>query len=691
MDWIVPSPISIGMLGCLAGCVIQEKSKLNPLRKAYWIAKGVGWDNILRRLYQSYSIRTGKLNRSQNPKLFRPELCPLYTTSTDDRLSQWKLRSRRFFPIPSWAELDQIVPQAIWYERVVSPISDALKGNYPMFSRWSSPLGWPPDFNHDATNKLDWPVGPIWTKTTKSGGDFDDIKLVWEPSRTTVLFHLARAYRYDGNEVYAESIWNCIESWIKQNPVNQSVAWGCGQEVAFRMMAILFSVFCVLDSPSTNANRLAQIDTLAWQSGRRIASNINYAISQENNHALSEALGLWTLGILFPEFPDSSSWLTQGKSILEKEINRQIYDDGAYVQHSMSYHRVMLDDMLWAIQLGDINDMALSSSTISRVKKAAQWLDEFVDDKTGRVPNLGANDGANVLPLSCSDYLDYRPVIVAASVLLDLPIRERDYSLALEKACWFKGRICHPRIHKRPANGDSWDSPVGGYAILRHSQGYALLKGGKYRDRPGQCDALHVDVWHRHDNILRDGGSFHYYHRDLGLKNLFYSVESHNTVQVNGQEQMEKGPNFLWFNWSTVLYRRVSSKEMDIKVHFHTASPYYHRRRVVRFNNGYAIDDLVDMVAEKETPAECICRWRLSPNLQWSVNDTEIVGFQNEQKICKLEFNSTSPIFVKLKEGWESLYYGERTKLPVVHVVWQGTKLQTRIEFFDECPGTQPS
>jgi hypothetical protein len=657
---------------------------LNPLRKAYWIAKGVGWDNIPRRLYQSFSIRTGKLSRSQNPSLFRPELCPLYTTSSFDRLSQWKLRSQRFFKTPSRTELRKIVPPTTWDEQVVAPINDAFKGDYPMFSRWSSPLGWPPNFNHDATNKLDWPVGPIWTKTTKSGGSFDDIKLVWEPSRLTFLYHLARAYRYDGNEVYAESIWNCIESWIKQNPVNQTVAWGCGQEVAFRLMAILFSVFCVLDSPSTDANRLAQIDTLAWQSGHRIASNINYAISQENNHALSEALGLWTLGILFPELPDSSTWLSQGKSILENEIKRQVYDDGAYVQHSMSYHRVMLDDMLWAIQLGDLNDMAFSSSTIERVKKAVQWLDEFVDEETGRVPNLGANDGANILPLSCSDYLDYRPVIVTASVLLDLPIRERDYSLALEKASWFKGCICSPRIKNSFSFGDSWDSPVGGYAILRHSKGYLLLKGGQYRDRPGQCDAQHVDVWHRNDNILRDGGSFQYYHRDMSLKSLFYSVKSHNTFQVNEQEQMEKGPNFLWFNWPTVMDRRMSDTELDSMIRFNTPFPYSHRRRVVHNSWGYTIEDSLVSLSRSDHISSCVCRWRLSPRLQWSLLDSEVVGTIEDQKVCRIKFSSKSPVSSLLAEGWESLYYGEKSKLPVVEVAVSGNDLHTEIELFDE-------
>jgi hypothetical protein len=663
---------------------------LNPFLKAYWIAKGVGWDNVPRRLYQTYSVRSGKLRRTQNPDRFKPERCQLFTIGSSERLQQWSKRSNRFFPIPSNEDLARIVPQYVWNEQVVAPIRSALDGNYPMFNRWTMPLGWPPNFNRDAKNDIDWPIGPCWPLTTKSGGERDDLKLVWEASRLPILYLLGRAYRYDKNDEYAEAIWQCIESWVEQNPVNQTVAWGCGQEVAFRLMAILFGVFCVLESRATTAERLRLVDVLVWQSASRIETNINYAISQENNHALSEALGLWTVGLLYPELPCATRWVKMGKQVIETEICRQIYADGAYVQHSMSYHRVMLDDMLWVVQLGRINDHCLPDSTLSVIRKSISWLDQFVDGKTGRVPNLGSNDGANVLPLSCSDYLDYRPCLLAASVVFDVPIRDRDYNLAREKAVWLTGSSEIKTIRKPSESTKAWDSIDGGYAILRHQDGYLLLKGGRYRDRPGQCDSQHVDLWHQHENVLRDAGSYHYYHRDPKWKRLFYSAESHNTVQVNDQEQMEKGPNFLWFRWPKVIERRISDGELKLEIRYDTKVPYTHRRTVTRQSSGYSILDSVEIDSKSSNPVESVIRWRLSPNIKWVQNNRTIVGEMQTGECCCLTIMGSGKIELSLVEGWESLYYGEKSRIPVLEVRSRLGQIKTTIEFLNECPSACP-
>jgi hypothetical protein len=681
---------------------------MNPLIQAYWIAKGVGWDNVPRRLVQSFAIRSGRLIRSQSPSLYASERCPLASLSPSDRLSQWHQRSERFFLMPHSESLRAIVPQSIWDEQVVAPIHSALAGHYPMFSHWTSSVGWPPNFNRDVTNQIDWPVGPLWPRTTRSGGERDDIKLVWEPSRLTLLYSLTRAYRYDGDETFAEAAWTLIEAWIEQNPVNQTVAWGCGQEVAFRLMAVLFSVMAVLESPATTPERLKKVDLLAWQSAKRIASNINYAISQENNHALSEAVGLWTVGLLFPELPESARWRRQGKTTLESEISRQIYEDGSYVQHSMSYHRVMLDDMLWAIRLGEIHNDPLCRETIERVGCAIRWLDRFVDDSTGRVPNLGSNDGANVLPLSCSDYLDYRPVLLAGSTLLGIPVRDREYGLAREKSVWLAGETAMKAKRSETLSAEElvWDAPLGGFAILRHEHGYMLLKGSKYRDRPGQCDMQHVDLWHEHENILRDAGSYYYYHRDPQWKKLFYSVASHNSVQQASQEQMTKGPNFLWFHWPTVEERIIRPTQLRLTVRYNTQAPYRHQRQVDRDGSRYIIRDSIQLLGVqsqvgqsrngrslggKNRENDCVCRWRLSPNLNWQLNDNQLIGVKDQRTLCRIQFSSSCRIDTQIVEGWESLYYGSKSKLPVAEVRFQVGDLETRIECCNDAPRSNPS
>ena len=49
----------------------------------------------------------------------------------------------------------------------------------------------------------------------------------------------------------------------------------------------------------------------------------------------------------------------QGRRVMLAEMQRQVYDDGSYVQHSVNYHRVMLDDCLWAMRIGQLHDEPL--------------------------------------------------------------------------------------------------------------------------------------------------------------------------------------------------------------------------------------------------------------------------------------------------------------------------------------------
>lgn len=686
---------------------------MNPLQKAWWIAKGVGWDNVPRRVVQSLALRSGWLRRKMAPECFHWEVFPCKNVADDQRQRRWQERLPRFFPIPTTQQLWELVSPQQWQESVTKVCTRAISGDHLFFSHSYKQLGWPPNFNLDPVNGISWPVGEHWLDTSRSGPPRNDIKLVWEASRCSLAFYLARQFVYSQEPIWAERLWEFIEAWIDQNPVNQTVAWGCGQETAFRLMALLTATLTTLDSPATSPERLAKLELLCWQSAKRIEANINYAISQENNHALSEALGLWTIGILFPEFPEAARWTRQGERVLEAEVLRQIYPDGSYVQHSMSYHRVMLDDLCWAIQLGRINGSPLSERLVERVGRATKWLGQFVNPDNGRVPNYGTNDGANVLPLSCSDYLDYRPSLQAAEEICGI---ESGIGVGCwsEKTLWLTGKL--PAISsrhrlknnfgglgsqtrqssgdlcRRSKSGDSgykdnsshdakptgdgqWKAEVGGYYVMRGPNSLLMTRAARYRDRPGQCDQLHIDLWIAGINILRDAGSFRYYHEDSIIKNYFYSVAAHNTIQVGNTEQMTKGPNFLWFYWPEASADFVDG-ELRCKATFTAGSGYSHQRRVRRTGDSYTVVDSI------ESGEGFTARWRLASELEWQQVDAnsisaELPGLGNVR--LQFESDSKAPIQVDMTQAWESLYYGEKSDCPAIEVTNPSGELTARI------------
>jgi len=654
---------------------------MNPIAKFWWTAKAVGWENLPRRLLQMFRIRSGLLRKRLAPELFSDGSFQAECQATVGQQTRlWTDRADRFFTIPDADSLRGVADDDLWKECVTDVCDKALNGQYQFFSHWYGRLGWPPDFNLDPVHSIDWPVGEHWLGTIRSGPPRDDIKLVWEASRFTVGYHFARACIRSGQEKWARAFWEMFDAWIQQDPPQLTVAWGCGQEIAFRLMAMLTGAFATLTSDAATPERLYALSRFAWQAAKRIGVNINYARSMKNNHALSEALGLWTVGLLFPEFRQADKWREHGREALTAETARQVYDDGSFVQHSLNYHRVMMDDLLWAIQLGRINNQPLGDIVIDRFTRAAAWLQEMLDPDSGRAPNYGANDGANVLPMACCDYLDFRPTVQAAAILLDnrpcLPAGPWD-----EKALWLFG----PEPLKAPVRPHvrkpAFAAPDGGYYILRGPNSWAMTRCHTYRDRPSQADMLHFDLWYKGLNVLRDAGSYMYYCREP-WKHYFHSTAAHNTVEIDGLDQMTKGPRFLWFHWVKAdLARFETSPDADTglveQCHYgyrRLPGHIIHRRTIRRSGDVYIIEDA--LAGDGSDAHEAVLRWRLCQadwrrvheNNCWQADisgDAFSIRIACPQDFtCELARERNDEI----AEGWESLYYGKKTRTPTLLV-----------------------
>jgi asparagine synthase (glutamine-hydrolysing) len=342
--------------------------------------------------------------------------------------------------------------------------------------------------------------------------------------------------------------WQLVESWRAENPPQQGPNWKCGQETAIRLTAWCFGLYGFMDSPSTTPQRVALLAQMIAVGAERIAANIGYAISQMNNHPMSEAAGLWTAGLLFPEFKNAPRWKARGRAILTTLARRLIYDDGAFSQHSMNYHRVMLHVYLWAIRLGELNDAPLDPETTGRIGRAADLLFQLQDESSGRVPHCGADDGALILPLSDCEYHDFRPVVQAT--------RRCVYGCNTygpgpwdEDLLWLFGPARDDVPVRAPVRRD-WAAEEGGYHTLRAADGFAFLRCGAFRHRPSQADMLHVDLWWRGQNMAIDAGTFSY-NAPAPWDGAFSRTAVHNTVSVDGADQMPRVSRFLMLPWLT--------------------------------------------------------------------------------------------------------------------------------------------
>ncbi len=290
-----------------------------------------------------------------------------------------------------------------------------LSGELKYFSHTYYQVGFPPDWHKDPVTGIKLDLQKHWSELSD---DTDvDIKFIWEANRFGMVYSLVRAYASARDERYAESFWKLIQSWAESNPPNTGPNWMDGQEAALRLMAWTFGFYAFIDSPSTTPERVAQFVIMVAAHAERIYKNIDYAIFTQSNHTISEAFGLWLVGILFPELKDAEKYLALGRKLLEREAVAQIFPDGSYSMYSLNYHRFVLHIYLYAMRLGELNSSPFSGTLKDRVSKSIDFLYQLIDPETGQMPVYGSNDGALVLPLNNCDFTDYRPLLQLGSYL----------------------------------------------------------------------------------------------------------------------------------------------------------------------------------------------------------------------------------------------------------------------------------
>jgi hypothetical protein len=397
-----------------------------------------------------------------------------------------------------------------------------------------------------------------WTNYERRGnliGD-QDIKAIWEPGRFGWACILAMAYHLSNDERYAETFWQNNELFLTSNPPYLGPHWFSAQEVAIRIIALAFALQVFTQSNQASPERLKNLAQAIAVHAERIPPTLPYSRSQNNNHLISEALGLYTASALLPEHPHAPKWHALGWKWLEYAFRTQIDPDGTYIQHSTNYHRLMLQAALLAFAVHDVSlvDDPIPEDITNRLQASTRWLWKLVDPETGRVPNLGHNDGAYILPLTVCPYHDFRPVIYAAMQTFNqTKLAPQGYWNDLSN--WLSATqdpiatdICFEFLREGAAIKDMTSQPPHILQNPRNSS-WAYLRVASFHSRPAHADQLHVDIWWRGLNLAQDAGTY-LYNAPSPWDNSLTSALVHNTVVVDGQEFMQRAGRFLYLDWA---------------------------------------------------------------------------------------------------------------------------------------------
>jgi len=621
----------------------------------------------------NYLVYQGKL-RSGLLRLQTP------TKSKYEDFANFHFQNHWFDFLSPNAEESGGLPQAT---RIVHIANNICEDKIVLFGGEEVELDLKPNTPLNHWSQLDYHAG---------NSEHEDIKYTWEPARFGWAIRLGQAFLITGKEAYANHFWNKYSTFRDQNPLNLGPNWESSQEIALRLIAWVVALHLIAESKTMTEKNLLRVNRDIADHAARIMPSLSYAKAQNNNHILSEAAGLYTAGTFLFHHHDAEKWREIGLKIFEQAIQRQIDENGEYIQHSTNYHRFMLTISIWMMQLAAFNDTELKEITISKIQQAIFWISNLLDPQSGKVPNLGHNDGSLILPFSICNFNDYRPIIQAASALFlkDTLFEQGIYN---DLAFWMGIEITenkddpHNQPHRSPriGNDTSW----------------ATLRAAHYESRPAHADQLHVDLWFKGNNILLDAGTYQY-NAPPPWNNGLAKTCVHNTITLANSDQMTRGGRFLWLDWAQAHISEYDKKHITAAHDGYLRVGAVHARELLNINNSHwrVVDRLLKLKAAKDA-VKIDMNW-LMPDWNFIISDNRILldaPFGKIQLAIKVKVNRKDlspqitiyragraiddPKNTKPLLGWYSPTYGiKEPALSIVYAIQEKLPVTITTDFF---------
>ena len=410
---------------------------------------------------------------------------------------------------------------------------------------------------------IDWHLEPVsgkrtplchWSQVNYLDANIaGDKKITWELSRHQYFVTLGRAYWLTGDEHYAEIFVSHMTSWMDQNPPKLGINWASSLEVAFRSISWLWALHFFKGSRSLSPALMLRMLKFLYLNALHLETYLSTYFSP-NTHLTGEALGLFYIGLLLPEFKDAERWRELGIEILVSQLPRHVKPDGVYFEQSSYYHRYTTHFYMHLAVLLRSNRMTLPPELDPKLELLLDHL-MYITRPDGTSPFFGDDDGGRLVMLDNRPPNDFRSSLSTGAVLFDRPDYKFVAGEAAEETLWLLGADGLSKFDRMEAREPAKQSVAfaeGGYYVMRDSwsptANYLLFDCGPHgmaNCGHAHADALAIELTARGRTLLVDPGTFTY----TGWKDMrdwFRSSVAHNTLTVDRKSSSISADTFSW-------------------------------------------------------------------------------------------------------------------------------------------------
>jgi heparinase II/III-like protein len=434
---------------------------------------------------------------------------------------------------------------------------------------------------------------------------------------------LAHAFAQTGDLRFQRTWERLVRSWLDQVPPD----FGPTDALGRRLQNWVYAANIFSAAPAF-AGFADGFDEQLVDGIRQHADYLQAHLTPERNHRTLELYALFVVALALPSTAAEEVRLQFAWRALQDNLEADFRPDGVHREHSTHYHMIVLRSFVAARENAIRAGFAIPRGYDDRLRRALAF-------------GLACQRPDGTMPaFSDGDIGHYADLLVQSAAALD---------------------------HTGGAIATGF--PDAGYYIQRgvpvdsadagNDQRHLIFDCGPLGDGGhGHYDALSIDAWcGRH--LIVDPGRYTY-DRSVEWRQWFKGTAAHNTVCVDGRDQVAYRPGKPKQRLHVRLLNRASTPLVDI-VGGEVKSPQYdalHRRHVLLVANEYW---LVLDVLDAPTAHDYDLRYHLAPDALDSIAvSAEGVAAPG----VRLLLDGPGPIVIE--PGWIAADYGVKVAAPIV-------------------------
>lgn len=408
----------------------------------------------------------------------------------------------------------------------------------------------PIDWHLDFKSGFRWPKGRFYLRYKKVDLSNDaDVKVPWELSRCHHLLWLGEAYLLTEDEKYAKEVVNQLDCWIDENPLMYSINWTCAMDVAIRAVNWMYAINMISESTALHEAALKRIKGSLFEHGWFIFRNLEKWYPYSANHYAANITGLLYLGQLFKDTNEGKTWWNYALNEYFLEIRLQVLPSGAHFERSISYHRLMTELFAYPFFMLQRVKEPIPLDIQLRVESMFDFTDHYTKHN-GLAPQMADNDDGRLLPFVKRDFRAHDYLLSIGYLVFG-----KHYESLLTDKMVFDTFFLLPEKNvikeSKPLNSSGSvikDHRDAGFVVLKKADLYLIFSNTSlscypdlHRNMLGthtHADGLSFELSVGKQDFIIDPGSYVYTASAVD-RNKFRSTHMHNTVSINGQDQVE--------------------------------------------------------------------------------------------------------------------------------------------------------